>query len=407
MSTTGTSAAGTNTAGTTADDRRAAAIDESGWGDPFRLRQVHNAAFWLYAVTVALGALHFASRAFDASHTLMPTVVLNTLFWGLYTLPWIWFINHKDRFGRDSGKVAATGFVWGGLVATFVMAVPGNAAMLSIFSKLTDSDTASAWGPAIVAPLVEESSKGVGVVMLILLARKHVRTSYDGFIYGAFVGLGFQVFEDWMYGINKAASAFGFDQGANAVQNLFGRGALGGLVSHSLYTAIFGAGIGWWVQTRGQPLSTRLPRTVLAIAAAMALHGTWDYAAFAGIPVASVLTAAFAIVLVVLIGRSTNRQVRPWMRGLLAPEVTAGLVTDDEITAMVGSPRDRRRYVRAVAAESGKSAGKAARHVLDAELDLADALASSRGDSKADDVQNARAELVRLRGQLDELVVAS
>jgi RsiW-degrading membrane proteinase PrsW (M82 family) len=395
------------TTGATADQRRIAAIDESGWGDAFHLRQMHNAAFWLYAVTVVIGAFHFASEAFDASRTLMPTVVLNTIFWGLYTLPWIWFINHKDRFGWASGKVAATGFVWGGLVATFVMALPGNAALLSIFSKLTNSDTASAWGPAIVAPLVEESSKGVGVVMLILLARRHVRTSYDGFIYGAFVGLGFQVFEDWMYGIGTAASAFGFDQGANAVQNLVGRGLFAGLVSHSLYTAIFGAGIGWWVQTRGQSMSTRLPRTVLAIAAAMLIHGIWDYAAFSGFRAAGFLTAIFAIVLVVAIGRSTYRQVRPWMRDLLAPEVDAGLVTDDEITAMVGSPRDRRHYVRGVAAESGKAAGKAARHVLDAELDLADALAASKGDADAPEVADARSELVRLRGVLDEELGAS
>ena len=102
-------------------------------------------------------------------------------------------------------------------------------------------------------------------------------------------------------------------------------------MSHSLYTAIFGAGIGWWVQTRGQSMSTRLPRTVLAIATAMLLHGTWDYAAFSGVGVAGLLTGIFAIVLVMTIGRSTNRQVRPWMRDLLAPEVDAGLVTADEV----------------------------------------------------------------------------
>lgn len=210
-----------------------------------------------------------------------------------------------------------------------------------------------------------------------------------------------------MYGIQSAASAFGFDQGANALQNLIGRGGLSGLVSHSLYTAIFGAGIGWWVQTRGQSMNTRLPRTVLAIATAMLLHGTWDYAAFSGVGVAGLLTGIFAIVLVITVGRSTNRQVRPWMRDLLAPEVDAGLVTDDEITAMVCSPRDRHRYVRAIAAESGKAAGKAARHVLTAELDLADALASNRGDDTADEVLDARTELARLRTQLDESVTAS
>jgi hypothetical protein len=57
------------------------------------------------------------------------------------------------------------------------MALPANTAMLSIFAKIFDSEFVQSWGPAIVAPLVEESSKGVGVIMLILLASRLVRTS--------------------------------------------------------------------------------------------------------------------------------------------------------------------------------------------------------------------------------------
>ena len=381
------------------DPNRSVAIEAAGWGSPVQLWQPHNPAFWLYVGAVALGIMHFATQVMGLAHQLMPAVVSSALLWSLYILPWAWFIHHKDRFGRETRKLAVIGFVWGGLAATSVMALPANAAMLSIMSKLFDAEFAQSWGPAIVAPLVEESSKGAGVVMLILLASRHVRTSYDGFILGAFVGLGFQVFEDWLYGVNASATAFGFDQIHNSIATFITRGLLAGLVSHTLYSALVGAGIGAWVQSRGKPLGARLPGTVGPIAAGLFLHGMWDYGAFTGFTVVIFLTGISAIIMVLLIGGWTNRQLRPWMSELLAPEVASGLITDDELTAMVGSPRDRRHYVHGVKKEYGKEAGRAARHVLDAELDLAEALGQSDG-AASDDVDHARTELQRMHGEL-------
>ena len=88
------------------------------------------------------------------------------------------------------------------------------------------------------------------------------------------------------------------------------------------------------------------------------------------------------------------------MADLLAPELAAGLITDDELSAMVGSPRTRRKYVRSIKHADGKQAGKAARHVLDAELDLADALTGAQGETN-DEVEFAKSELVRVRAIYD------
>jgi len=41
------------------DGNRDAAIAASGWGERYRFVQVHNAAFWLYTVLLAIGILHF------------------------------------------------------------------------------------------------------------------------------------------------------------------------------------------------------------------------------------------------------------------------------------------------------------------------------------------------------------
>lgn len=378
----------------------ASAIDAAGWGEEFRLRQPHNPAFWLCVGAIVLGAVHFANEVTHLGHRYMAAIVTSSLLWALYCLPGVWFIHHRDRFGRETRKLALVGFMWGGFAATWLMALPGNAAMLSIFSKLFDAETAPSIGPAIIAPLVEESSKGVGVVVLILLAGRHVRTSYDDFILGAYVGLGFQVFEDWLYGVNASVTAFGFDQVLNSAITFLQRGGAAGFVSHAPYTALFGAGVGAWMETRGRPLGSRLLRTGGPIAAALVAHGVWDDAAFTGVAALAMVVAVFAVATVGIVYRWTNRQLRPWFGDLLGPEVDAGLVTQDELDALTGSWRDRRAVVKAAKHQQGKPAGRATRHVLDAELDLVEALAAGRGQ-RSDDVAHARSELVRLRAELD------
>ena len=386
-------------AGVDAAAGRDPAIDAAGWGEPIPLYQPHNPAFWLYIGVVVLGAVHLATEVANIGPQYTAAMVSSAFIWALYCLPWVWFLHHKDRFGRETRRLAVVGFLWGGFAATWVMALPGNAAMLSIFSKLFDADTANSIGPMITAPLVEESAKGVGVVMLVLLAGRVVRTSYDGFILGAYVGLGFQVFEDWLYGVNASTSAFGFNQVQSSFATFASRGSFSGLVSHTLYTALVGAGIGAWVQSRGEPLGSRLPRVIGPIAAALVAHGIWDLAAFGGYKAIVIVTGIFAVVMVLVVGRSTRGQLRPWMAELLAPEVEAGLVSDEQLSVMVGSVRDRRRYVSSVKDSAGNQAGKAARYVLDAQLDLADALGHSRG-TNSEDVEQARSELVRLQGLL-------
>lgn len=124
---------------------RASAIAESGWAYPVRFFQPQNPAFWVYALLVAGGAFAF----YDLARPLAayPTAaVLSVVLLGVYALPFIWFITHADRFAREPVKLALLGFAWGGLAATWVLAVPGNDAVLSIYAKLVSVDFAASWG---------------------------------------------------------------------------------------------------------------------------------------------------------------------------------------------------------------------------------------------------------------------
>ena len=64
---------------------------------------------------------------------------------------------------------------------------------------------AAAWGPAVSGAAVEELVKVAGVVAIALVAPGQINSVVDGFVYGALVGLGFQVVENFVFALNAVA----------------------------------------------------------------------------------------------------------------------------------------------------------------------------------------------------------
>jgi protease PrsW len=228
-------------------------------------------------------------------------------------------------------------------------------------------------------------------VLLISLAPRLVRSAYDGFVIGAFIGLGFQVFEDVLYVYNGAAQLYGVDQLGSTLQVFLARGA-SGIVSHALFSAIFCAGLMWVLgRTPGERKVVLGLGTMLT---AMVFHFAWDdmVGLSGGSAIAAVLPFLIAVVeLVVLyrVLRLAARRERAWTRDLLAPEVETGALDPALLTAVSGLGCDRKAYRKHVRSR------RRARHLIEAAGDLAHELARSRGaDTPA--VTHARSELRRL-----------
>ncbi|WP_432807755.1 PrsW family intramembrane metalloprotease [Pantanalinema sp. GBBB05] len=97
----------------------------------------------------------------------------------------------------------------------------------------------------ISGPIVEETSKGLGVLLLFWLFRTEFDNVRDGFIYGALVGIGFNLLETPLYitnGFNATGDVPLYFQIAD-------RFALFGFAGHALYTGLFGMGLGLARQT--------------------------------------------------------------------------------------------------------------------------------------------------------------
>ncbi len=373
---------------TLTEDRRRA-IEQSGWGEQFRLVQPNNLAFWVYCLLVAAGAIVISGQVSIAAAAYSGALTSGIIAFGLLAAAYVWFIHYEDRYTTVPSRLAAAGFVWGAVGAIGAFALLGNDAVMSLYSKTLGASFAFDWGAALTAPINEELAKGAGVLLLLTLAPRLIRSPFDGLILGAFVGLGFQISEDISYAWIGAANSFG-DLGATW-STIIAR-TLASIPSHWMYTGIFGAGLVWFIGRPDVPARKGLGAGLML--SAMLMHGLWDAsAAIAGDNVISIVPGivAFGLISVfVWIYENSVSIEREWMRELMAPEVEVGVVAPAELEALAGSRSALKSYIRS------QPNRRTAKRVLEAETDLAHQIARD-GAAETAAVQQTRAAVAQAR----------
>jgi RsiW-degrading membrane proteinase PrsW (M82 family) len=183
----------------------------------------------------------------------------------------LWYL---DRRERETPWLFAAAFLWGAFIATG-LAVPLNGAIFTVIGDwvaqnpiieqtLGEEATLLLVAP-IAGPLVEEVTKGLGLLLLFFLLRAEFDNMRDGFVYGALIGAGFTWFEAPLY-VAQGYAEFGTPPWG---LQLGWRYALFGLSGHAMFTGIFGAFLGYAMQTRRTWLKLLAPLfgMILAIAA--------------------------------------------------------------------------------------------------------------------------------------------
>ena len=387
------------------DAQRTEAIAASGWGASVRLFQPRNLAFWVWAVLVAWGFVIWLQDLVHSASYYAPAISVGVAVFTVYGALFWWFTQHVDRYAAQPARLRVAAFLWGAFAATWVMGAPANNAARSLYAKVFSQHFALDWGAALIVPVSEEWSKGFGIILLIAIAPRVVRTAFDGFILGAFLGLGFQILEDVSYIQGGASSGFGADQIGVTTSTFIMR--LGtGVAGHILFTAIFCTGLVYLLGLPEQP--RKIGRGLLLIAAAMLIHGFWDAqsavanAIFGDTTAAGLFTAVLipltpivALIICFFVFKDAVKGERAFMVPMLEPEVARGVLTEAEVAAAAGDRKARKRYRHA-------GSGLGHRHhnaqVLDAVFDLAQELGTAGGES-TERVEFARSEVVRLRSR--------
>lgn len=374
------------------------AIEASGVAERFHLLQLRNPAFWVLAWGVVVGAVRHVTYYQPGTGNFGGALAAGFVSFGIYLLLWLVFLHWMDRYTPVRPGLLGTGFLWGAFAATLFLAQPVNVAMLGLYGKLFGTAWVTDWGAGATAPLTEETSKVIGFVLLLGLAPRLIRSTYDAFIVGAFIGLGFEVSEDVIYVYQGAGRHFATEQVADSIQVIALRSA-SGLVSHAAFSAIVCCGV-MWILGR-DPRGHHVGKGLALIVTGMILHGCWDVAGALGVTIGGEILGGLmipillviGITLILVVGRDASGSERVWARAILAPEVERGTLAEPELDAVCGTHRDRRRFIKSA---HGHHKRRVAKHVVEGARELGAAIGRASGREDGE-VAHAREELARLR----------
>jgi RsiW-degrading membrane proteinase PrsW (M82 family) len=373
------------------------------------LRSLQLPAFWVLGAIMVVCALRLVDLL-DSPFLRYPAATTTAIvLFALYAVPFWLFISSMDFLEREPPLLMATAFAWGAAVAT-TTAMPGNRAMLGLLAKVVSPDFAFSWGPAVVSPVIEELLKALGLVMIVLVARKQINSVLDGMVYGALIGLGFQVVENVFYAINAVEAANAGDKVSPVIATFFLRGFLAGLWSHTLFSAMAGAGIAWFLVRTDKPLLLRWAGLVAGLFAAWAIHFVWNSpllmdgfgAGGGGLIIGLLLKGLPALILAMgLLWVARHREANYYI-SYLAHLNDPAVATKRELhTLGHGHLRaDARRYGKTRAGKAGK---RAVRVMQRAQAHLAVELSRAPGGVTDPMVVHCRDEVILHREQLIRL----
>ncbi|MFJ6151988.1 PrsW family intramembrane metalloprotease [Micromonospora profundi] len=304
------------------------------------------AVFMLFTLGQSLGAQALLIGVVAA---ILPVPVLVACF--------LWL----DRYEPEPLKYLIFCFTWGAFVST--------AASLTVneFSaaQFADRGLPVALTGVLVAPFIEELTKALGPILLLVFRRREWSGITDGLVYCGLSAVGFAMVENILYlgghGYAAGADQYGPATGTQQVIAIFIVRILLFGFAHPLFTSMAGVGLGIAARTADRRVRVLAP--IAGLLLAMILHGTWN--------LLPTLTQATGEVVIMLYGFLSLMVpvffgmvglalwLRAWEGRLterrLPDYVRAGWLSPPEVAALssLGRRHAARSWARRVAGDAG------------------------------------------------------
>lgn len=256
-----------------------------------------------------------------------------------------------DRYDPEPPWALAIAFAWGALVAVLFSATVNDAVGALL------GDTAAG---VISAPVFEEGSKGLGVVLFLVFLRREFDDILDGIVYAGTIALGFATVENVLY--------YGrglLEGGSDLLIALFVMRGILSPFAHVTFTSMTGIGCG--ISRESHNKAVRIIMPLIGYAAAVTLHAIWNGMAFLGgkngfIYGYFILEVPFFLIFIGFIGYIIYRQNKI-LKEMLAIDAARGLITPEQLkistsifrslfwllgSAFTQKYKARRRFLRAV-----------------------------------------------------------
>lgn len=187
-----------------------------------------------------------------------------------------WILGTVDKWAPLGWGNKILGFLWGAGIAAGLAILVNTGLQLDLLHYSGNPDKAELIAAVVVAPVCEETFKGMGVILLLVLARHRLTSTLSAFAFAGLVGAGFAYTENIQYFVQAAGEGSGM-----LTRIIIARGVLSPFV-HPMATSF----IGW---AAGSALLKRVGffgwtwRLVLGFGVALLVHSGWNaMAAFGG-----------------------------------------------------------------------------------------------------------------------------
>jgi protease PrsW len=218
---------------------------------------------WAWLAVLVGGLVLFEIVRRVLLETQNPNLIPSLILLGATVAPaaFVAFVRSRRLpYGIDGGTIAVVAAL-GGLIGV-------------VTAGLLEYDTLRRLGvlPLVAVGLIEEASKLIVPVVLLLVVRRHMHPA-DGLLVGVASGAGFAALETMGYAFVALLASKG-DVGT--VENVLLLRGLASPAAHMAWTGITAAAL-WYAAVRGWKGSATL-RFIAVFALAVALHTTWDSA---------------------------------------------------------------------------------------------------------------------------------
>ncbi|PZQ88415.1 MAG: PrsW family intramembrane metalloprotease [Leifsonia xyli] len=236
-----------------------------------------------------------------------------------------------DRWEPEPRGLLVFGFLWGAVMSVAIALLVDVGVQLTSYAAGVDAAAVDVLGTVVQAPIVEETAKGFGILLIFLVARKYFDGPVDGIVYAAVIGGGFAFTENILY-FSQAMGTSGV-LSVDVILTFFIRGIMSPF-AHAMFTSMTGLFIGLWGRNS---VGGGIGGFFVGLLPAMALHALWNGSSFLGIGgwfllylVVQVPLFAGAIVLVVQL----RKREAALTQARLAEYANAGWLSPAEVSTL-------------------------------------------------------------------------
>jgi RsiW-degrading membrane proteinase PrsW (M82 family) len=377
------------------------------WGHRTSLFQARQPAFWLYVLVLVVSLFIVMGSLIRGAA--QGGLGLSFLILLVYAVPVILIVRILDLYEREPISLVIGALLWGGIAAIGI-SLRANTSWGRAIGQYYGPEFASKWSAALTAPIIEEVSKALAVVVIYLIARDEIDDIMDGFVYGAMAGLGFSFVEDMLYFVRTSQGDLGV-----LFKMYFVRVLASGIYGHVLFTGLTGIGIAYFVTRAG--VASRIKRFVVAIGlflVAMAAHAFWNSPVLRGffdnnlsslghyisVAIGSAIKGLpFFLFLVLMVVLARRREGR-WLDAALQTEVGKDGITEEELHQL-DLPGARRKARKEAKRRLGPQAASILRQLQKQQINLA--MVATRVEEGNPDLAKQREHCRALREQLKAL----